>query len=1743
MGVFLGNSNSIFSKQVTYSTGIGSTPRSVAVGDFNSDLQKDLAVANFGTNDIRIFSGVGNGTFMFKTTINTESSRPICVKVADFNNDGRDDLATVNYGTNNIGIFLGYGNGTFDITVALSTNYDSSPISMAAGDFNHDNATDIVVANSGTNSIGIFFGYGNGSFGIQTIILLHMKSHPYFITLADFNDDSELDIVVVNRGSNTINIFLGHSNSAFSTQSYSTGNNSLPYSVAIGDYNKDNKLDIVVANYGTYELIILKGDGKGSFADQTTFFTERTFHPYSIVSADFNKDGRSDIAVVNYDTNYVRILLGSTFYSMSQPSFYSTERNSYSQSLALADFDNDSSLDIVVANYRTSVIGILFGRGNGTFSNQVICSTGRNSGPHNIIVDDINKDNQQDIIVANYWGNNLGIFLGYGDRDFSEEMTYSTGSGSGPSSVIVEDFNNDNQPDIAVTNLWTNNIGIFLGYGNGSFSSQIVYNTGYNSQPMSIASGDLNNDKRLDIVVANYWANSVGIFLGYGNGSFSKQITYYIGNGSAPSCIALGDFNKDNYLDIAVANSGTNTIGILLGYGNGTFLIQANYSTGNNSNPVSLMIEDFNNDNYSDIAVTNYLAGNIGVLFGHGDGSFSSQFTYFNENNNRLISIVAGDFNNDTLPDLAVANNLGDTVDILLGHSNGTFAFETSYSITTDTGPQFITVADLNHDNRLDVVLTNYRTGYISIFLGHDDGTFSNQTTYSTDYASEPSSIAVGDFNNDNKMDIVVANSNANNIGIFLGNGDGTFSNQVTYAAGSSPLSVTIGNFNNDNLLDIAVVNYYSNNFGIFLGHGDGSFSNQVTYYIGYNSGPRSIATADLNNDGYLDIAVANFRGNSFGVFLGYGNGTFASNGIHSTGVDAAPDYLVIGDVNNDTYLDIIVTNYYADNIGVFLGSRDASFSAQMRYPTGSSSRPCFDVIGDFNNDSRLDIAIVNCHRQNIGIFYGYGDGTFSNIITYTAGNGSAPQSIAVGDFDQDGLLDIVVANQITSNIAILHGIVQIVGMEQVTCSTGSTSHPQSIAVGDFNNDNRLDFAVGNYGTDSIGIFLQNFNETFPTEIMLSTGSLSFPVSIAVKDLNNDNQLDIVVANSGTDNICIFFGYGNGSFQIPTFFSTDIDSNPLAVAIGDFNSDSQMDIVVSNYDTRNIFVFLSRNASTFLDMVSYPTGTYSNPQAVAVNDLNNDGQLDIVVANKGAGNIGIFFGYGNGSFTQQRIFPTGSQTWPSAIALGDFNNDTLLDIAVAHYYSSTIGVFLGRSNGTLSAQKVYVIGAPSTPSGIALGDFNSDGQLDIVVAGHWSDSIFIFLGYGNGSFENKQEYSTGSFTRPWSVAVGDFNNDNQLDVVTANFGSNNVAIFLGNGDGTFPNPATSFVSVGSNPYFVIATDFNNDKKWDIAVVNYFSDNVGILLGYGNGTFEHQVNYSTGAGSGPRSIATGDFNSDGLPDIVVTNSLTNTVGLVLGFKNGTFFSQLEYSIADQSLPMSVAVGDFNHDGQLDMVIASFGVNNIDILFGYGHQTFLRVPPYSTGSSSQPCYIAVGDFDKDNRLDVAVANNNTDNIMVIFGSGDGTFSNQTVYFTGKGSHPYGIAIGDLNNDNHSDIVVANSGSDNIGIFLGYGNRRFSNQTIYFVGVNSKPQTVAILDIDNDTLSDIAVANSVANNIVVLFGYKNGSFLSQKIFQAGFGSHSFAIAVGDINKDNLSDIVVANNGNGDIDVVSMTCQRYEL
>ena len=607
----------------------------------------------------------------------------------------------------------------------------------------------------------------------------------------------------------------------------------------------------------------------------------------------------------------------------------------------------------------------------------------------------------------------------------------------------------------------------------------------------------------------------------------------------------------------------------------------------------------------------------------------------------------------------------------------------------------------------------------------------------------------------------------------------------------------------------------------------------------------------------------------------------------------------------------------------------------------------------------------------------------------------------------------------------------------------------------DVNGDGKLDI-VGTTGT---------FNGKYEqaqtlVQVLVGDGGVNFHIAggfplpgnysgkvAAVADLNGDHKLDVIVVGQvpvgSAGKISVFLGNGDGTFQAEKVVYSS-ENTPQGIAVADFNEDGKADLAYSFVDTTTVSPFeakvdvaLGKGDGTFATPTSY---LIADAESLSVGDMDGDGFLDTVTSG-----VSILYGDGTGAFPRRLDYMDPAA---GSVVLTDVDGDGRLDVVIgggnawavsgsaAAAPSGSISVLFGWNNGTFFGPKVSLTPVDTlNESGLsvplATGDFNGDGIPDIVTEN--TTGITVLAGDGRGGFSSVYDYDLGAsgFPGATNIVTGDFNGDGKQDFAIGfqqNLDSGTLAVFLGKGDGTFQSPMSSAVPPGA--VTLVTGDFNGDGKVDLALMtssiiglvsamNNTKDAVLMLLGKGDGTFTPSVTYPVGPFAD--MIAAGDFDGDGKPDLAVVNAsggttdTSSTIGLLFGKGDGTF-------TAGTSIPLayleSVAAGDFNGDGKLDL--AALTDSGVAILLGHGDGTFggPRIFPASSGN-----WIVAADLNGDKIPDLV------DGTTYLLGNGDGTFQPPlpligTYSSTGQSPYPLvyftpPVAV-DLNGDGKVDVV---------------------------------------------------------------------------------------------------------------------------
>ena len=790
--------------------------------------------------------------------------------------------------------------------------------------------------------------------------------------------------------------------------------------------------------------------------------------------------------------------------------------------------------------------------------------------------------------------------------------------------------------------------------------------------------------------------------------------------GTGPVAVAVGDFNGDGRPDVAVVNSGANSVSILLGQPNGTLGPKRDFAVG--GDPSAVVVGDFNGDGKLDLAVANSVDSTVTILQGDGTGFFMLKSTVGTGSspNPGTLSIAAGDFTGDGRLDLVVADESSGTISILLGKGDGTFTLGSSPSVGVE--PVAVAVADFRNNHKLDLVVTDGNESYVSVLLGKGNGTFESPQQYAT--GSFGTSVVTGDFNRDGKIDIAAASFGSGSVSVLLGSGDGTFHNHVDYPAGTSPYSVSVGDFKGDGKLDLAVANYNVNKPGgvsILLGNGNGTFASPVAYGVGGE--PSSLTLADLNGDGKLDVVSCNYHSDTVSVLLGRGDGRFINRTDYATGKnprfvltsDGSEFRVPYTDFNNDNIPDIAVANAADHTVSIYLGNGDGTFQAPKITATGKT--PVSLLARDFDGDGNLDLAVANQGDNTVSVLLGKGDGTFSISVAYDTGH--SPTSVTRGHFTGSGVFDLVVANSVDNTVSVLLTNGNGTFQAQKVSATGKDS--QSVDVHAIFGAPVIDAVTANLTDNTISVLPGNSNGTYQTPVPYPTGGTS-PRSAAYVDINNDSFPDILAVNSGSNNVGVLLNNGMGMFGSATTFATG--NMPVAATIGDFNRDKNLDGVTVNQTDNTFSLLLGNGDGTFQPHLDYTTG--AAPSSVSSEDFELANRYDLAVTNSGANTLSVYLNtpvialfptrvnFGNrligttgGTLPLTVSNPSGSPLSITNIAAsGDFsqtNNCPIAPSVLKAGTNCTVNVsFAPTSLGVLTGTIALAESVPGSPHAVAL---------------------------------------------------------------------------------------------------------------------------------------------------------------------------------------------------------------------------------------------------------------------------------------------------------------------------------------------------------------------------------------------------------------------------------------------------------
>ncbi len=732
-------------------------------------------------------------------------------------------------------------------------------------------------------------------------------------------------------------------------------------------------------------------------------------------------------------------------------------------------------------------------------------------------------------------------------------------------------------------------------------------------------------------------------------------------------------------------------------------------------------------------------------------------------------------------------------------------------------------------------------------------------------------SLAAADLDGDGDVDIATAGVSAQGIGWCRNTGHGAFLESKLLAQGWQPLAVAAGDLDVDGDVDLVAIRESPATLVALLADGSGGFSvspqSSTSHYL------IDVALADLDADGALDAIAAAQTGsvNGFiGVWRGDGQGGFGSPTISSGMQTKIAGTVVVFDATGDGNLDVACSSS-SSHVSIFAGNGTSQLATPVLWNIGISIAAV--ASGDVDGDGRADLLATDRWNGTLRVLLAgaaSAGGGLGSPVAFPVGSG--PFEIASGDWNEDGALDVAVANEGSHDLSVLLG--NGVGglLPEVRLPSGVNS--AALEAAELDGDGHLDLVVGNSGLYLMTPLLGDGKGGFDVATRFPAGPMAWGVDLG--DLDQDGHLDAVTTNETLDRFLRSTGNGDGGFQAPASFSCG--NSPMGVTIADVNGDGRADVVTANRNdsliTGYVSVRFGNGAGGFSSAIQTATG--SGPRAVEVADLSGDGRSDLVTANFNGSSSTVLIQKPNGGYTRVD-HPVGFS--PRAVAIGDLTGDGVLDFAATHNGPPSVAVFhgMGSGGGAFPAPSHHLV--QEYPTDVEFADLDGDGALDVLVSNDNKHSIAVLLGDGVGGLAPASFHTTGAMY-PESFELADVDADGWLDAFAVG-GVSESALLLGDGEGHLGSPLPFAASAGA--VAVTLGDLDEDGHVDAVATSLDTSSILVLLNRSTSG----VGCAGSGGSVPTLAADGYVQAGTTSSLVLKSALPGSVALfVFGFEKAS-----------------------------------------------------------------------------------------------------------------------------------------------------------------------------------------------------------------------------------------------------------------
>ncbi|MDM8526634.1 FG-GAP-like repeat-containing protein [Anaerolineales bacterium HSG24] len=1289
------------------------------------------------------------------------------------------------------------------------------------------------------------------------------------VGLADFDGDGDLDAFIVNGNNQPNQIWFSQGNGLYSAGSQAPGE-STSQAIAVGDIDGDKDIDAFVANDGPNYIWFNAGDG-----NFTSGVGLGDSNSQGVALGDLNGDALTDTIVANNGPNAIWLNDGGVF-STTVPMLGTGN----SQDVAVADFNGDGALDLFVANNGPNTVWL--NKGDGTFTDTLQSLGNLNSRA--VSVGDVDGKNGPDVLVANRGDNNMIWFndgTGYFTRDAqgtADQQNLGVGFNE---DAVLSDLDGDGDLDAFVVAEAISNQ-VWMNDGAGSFS-----NSGQSlgsGASYGVAIGDINGDGMPDAFVANK-DESHTVWLNFGKLDVVRiRMTPAPVSDQAernnPIIVPYADtenISNDGNLTVHGHHSGQFSGSSSIGPRSITYTAASNFKAGE-----LIQISTFTDSTNANAYVWQFWGKTDGGVGKFGAGMETADSTA------KHNDVVIGDLDGDSSLDAFVVLDGGNRI----WKNSGSGSMSPFGTAMGSSNSNAVALGDFDGDGYLDAVVANGRNDDTSqpnqVWMNDGSGNFSNSGQSLGEANSQ--AVAVGDLDGDGDLDIFVGNGwNPTTIAppighqnvVWINNGSGGFTIGQTMNDYTSASAVALGDFDEDGDLDAFVTNdnqLINDNDRLdqlWLNDGQGQFSkSSQVFWESHGSNSTSAVLGDINNDGYLDIVIGN-EGGVNQIWLN--NGPQGSYGLGQRVIDSAdfkfiPNQSVIWPYSNKTH-----------DVG----------------------------LGDFNNDGCLDLVLVANGPDSFGLIFAnqceqqliptadYGNYAanpiFKNLLTHLAPP-SQMQAVQIGDMDGDGDMDVFIATADSGSYKS-----DRVWINQDDIKVIRTDPPQNgRTIADINQV-EVEFSRG---IDSSSVNTTTFSVWGQQTGYFDADSYQVPAHLTstMRLIKSDSPkfkpgelifggVQKIMADDGvelpTPHMWQFWGQaigGSGVFAELQSIANTNNSQDIALANIDDDPNDRIDAFVANRDGPNLFyqhtggnpdIFLTSSPTTL------PGDTQSN--GVALADFNRDGFMDALVANTGENEL--VTDVGSQSTGVKSTNPITTSFDSRDVAVGDFgslivNDQGELVLAAVDGYLDAVFVNYGADNYVWLNNKAggfissTLSSANQNSQGVVVGDVSNDGRLDIIIANDGNNEVWLNDGVGGFNYSERREHTPGEGSNSTDLALADFNGNGSLDLVVVNADGLDY-VWFNDGLGNFQEKNRETLpgsdQVVSNGVEVI--DVDGDDDFDIFVAAKGANKVWLnepvdpkgpfIMGE---PLQGTVNTADS-----QAIAVGDVDGDGDVDAFIVNN--------------------------------------------------------------------------------------------------------------------------------------------------------------------------------------------------------------------------------------------------------------------------------